>query len=94
MRQLLTWSATRALPAKAHDHSRDANEAFTLEAARSIVEDLLKDFGNKPEMSDWFSRPDEEVAGGAIVKKPNPRNKANAERLARLEEDIAKLKAE
>lgn len=97
MRQLLTWSATRALPAKQHNATRDANEAFTLEAARSIVEDLLKDFSNKSEMSDWFGREDNggvENGGTAIVKKPNPRNAANAARLVKLEEDIARLKKE
>jgi hypothetical protein len=97
MRQLLTWSATRALPAKQHNAARDANEAFTLEAARSIVEDLLKDFSNKSEMSDWFGREDNndvENGGIAIVKKPNPRNAANAARLVKLEEDIARLKKE
>lgn len=96
MRQLLTWSATRALPEKAHNATRDANEAFVLDAARSIVEDLLKDFSNKPEMSDWFSREDGDAGNAetAIVKKPNPRNAANAARLVKLEEDIARLKAE
>jgi kinetochore protein Mis13/DSN1 len=93
MRQLLTWSATRALPERAHGGNGNVNEVFTLEAARSIIEDLLKDFLNKPEMSDWFSRED---AGEptAIVKKPNPRNAQNAARLQKLEEDIARLKEE
>jgi hypothetical protein len=93
MRQLLTWSATRALPPKQHDSTRDANEAFTLEAARSIVEDLLKDFSNKAEMSSWFER-EGDVEAEKIVKKPNPRNSQNAERLRRLEEDIKRLKQE
>ncbi|KIW03700.1 hypothetical protein, variant [Verruconis gallopava] len=93
MRQLLTWSATRALPPKAHGGSGNASETFIQEAARSIIEDLLKDFANKPEMSDWFSR-DETSEPTAIVKKPNPRNAQNAARLQRLEADIARLKEE
>jgi kinetochore protein Mis13/DSN1 len=95
MRQLLTWSATRALPEKVHGGNGDANEIFTLEAARSIIEDLLKDFSNNPEMSDWFSREDASVGEGtAILKKPNPRNAHNVARLQKLEEEISRLKEE
>lgn len=40
--------------------------------ARTIKEGLLRDFTNRPEYSDWFSR--EETAPRKVIKKPNPRN--------------------
>lgn len=71
MRQLLTWCGSRALPEKVHGtgdmtedlavdagmyrHYRFINAALT-DTARHIDEELLKDFANKMEMSDWFSR--------------------------------------
>jgi kinetochore protein Mis13/DSN1 len=54
MRQLLTWCATRAMGEKSTG-SNTGKESEIL-AARVIQEELLKDFSNKSEMSDWFSR--------------------------------------
>ncbi|RDI88200.1 hypothetical protein Vi05172_g2136 [Venturia inaequalis] len=95
MKQLLTWCGTRALPEKAHGGTGDAGEMLAKDSARHISEELLKDFANKAELSDWFSREDEPVEEDvSVVKKPNPRNIRNAEKLKELEEEIARLQGE
>ena len=55
--------------------------------ARVIKESLLKDFANKSEFSNWFSR--EDSAPAKIIKKPNPRNVEIEENLAGL---VARIK--
>lgn len=55
--------------------------------ARVIQEELLKDIGNKSELSDWFSR-EETTPPALVVKKPNPKNEQNAEKIKELEEHI------
>ncbi|KAK4899317.1 hypothetical protein LTR28_001541, partial [Elasticomyces elasticus] len=57
---------------------------------RVIQEELLKEFQNKSEMSDWFSR--EDTTPATLVKKPNPRNVQNAVKLAELEAEYARLR--
>ncbi|TID18715.1 hypothetical protein E2P81_ATG05697 [Venturia nashicola] len=95
MKQLLTWCGTRALPEKAHGGTGDAGEMLAKDSARHISEELLKDFANKAEMSDWFSREDGPVEEDiSVVKKPNPRNIRNAEKLKELEDEIARLQGE
>lgn len=95
MKQLLTWCGTRALPEKAHGGTGDAGEMLAKDSARHISEELLKDFANKAEMSDWFSREDAPVEEDvSVVKKPNPRNIRNAEKLKELEEEIERLQGE
>lgn len=95
MKQLLTWCGTRALPEKAHGGTGDAGEMLAKDSARHISEELLKDFANKPEMSDWFSREDGPVEEDvSVVKKPNPRNIRNAEKLKELEDEIQRLQGE
>lgn len=54
--------------------------------ARTIQEELLREFSNKNEMSDWFNR--EDIAPTALVKKPNPRNVQNASKLHELELEV------
>ncbi len=49
-----------------------------------IKEELLKDFANKSEFSDWFSR-EENSAPTKVIKKPNPRNIELEENLVGLE---------
>lgn len=71
MKQLLTWCATRALSDRPTSGEGDvtailagkiaggiAFEHILTRAgtARAIQEELLKDFANKSELSDWFSR--------------------------------------
>ena len=51
-----------------------------------IQESLLKDFANKSEFSDWFSR--EDSAPKKVIKKPNPRNIEFEEKIAELEPRI------
>lgn len=51
-----------------------------------VQESLLKDFANKSEFSDWFSR--EERAPTKIIKTPNPRNIELEENLGGLEARI------
>ncbi|EEH06925.1 Mis12-Mtw1 domain-containing protein [Histoplasma capsulatum G186AR] len=87
MRQLLTWCATRALGEKPSG-SRSGDESARL-AARVIQEELLEDFANRPELSDWFGR-QETTPPAVVVKKPNPRNIQNAEKIKELEEQIHK----
>ncbi|EER38601.1 Mis12-Mtw1 family protein [Histoplasma capsulatum H143] len=91
MRQLLTWCATRALGEKPSG-SRSGDESARL-AARVIQEELLEDFANRPELSDWFGR-QETTPPAVVVKKPNPRNIQNAEKIKELEEQIHKLQLE
>jgi kinetochore protein Mis13/DSN1 len=49
-----------------------------------IKESLLKDFANKSEFSDWFSR-EEPAPPTKVIKKPNPRNIELEENLVGLE---------
>ncbi|KAI9680668.1 MAG: hypothetical protein M1817_004108 [Caeruleum heppii] len=86
MKQLLTWCATRALGEKPRYEGKDGNAR---QAARVIQEELIKDFANRSEMSDWFSR--EDLPPTAIVKKPHPRNVENARKIAELEREVKRL---
>lgn len=55
--------------------------------ARFIKEKLIEDFANKSALSDWFSREDAPTPT-VVVKKPNPKNIQNAEKIKKLEEQI------
>jgi kinetochore protein Mis13/DSN1 len=90
MKQLLTWNGTRALPEKVNGGSGDADEMFAVEGARHMMEELLKDWANKSEMSDWFNREDD-VSSAAIVKNPNPHNSRMAEKVQELEAEVKRL---
>ncbi|KAK2741121.1 hypothetical protein FQN57_005722 [Myotisia sp. PD_48] len=85
MKQLLTWCATRALGDKPTG-SRSEDESAKL-AARVIQEELLQDFGDRPELSDWFGR-QESCPPAVVIKRPNPKNVQNAEKIVELEEHI------
>ncbi|KAI9836929.1 MAG: hypothetical protein M1838_004948 [Thelocarpon superellum] len=89
MKQLLTWCGTRALGEKPLYSSEDGNARL---AARVIQEELLRDFSNRSEMSDWFSR--EDTAPAVVVKKPNPRNVANVAKIQELEKQLQRLQEE
>lgn len=71
MMQLLTWCGARAVTDKPSDQTGDVNAVLagtkaslssdgrvelSFIAARTIQEELLKDFTAKSEMSDWFNR--------------------------------------
>ncbi|KAL4897366.1 Mis12-Mtw1 protein family-domain-containing protein [Aspergillus ambiguus] len=91
MRQLLIWCATRAMGQKPSG-SRSEDESARL-AARVIQEELLKDFSNNSELSNWFAR--EDVSPRAVVvKKPNPKNVQNTDKIKELEEQIQRLQRE
>ncbi|KAJ5668575.1 uncharacterized protein N7477_007145 [Penicillium maclennaniae] len=91
MRQLLVWCATRALGDKrSGPHSDDQSARL---AARWIQDELLKDFSTNSELSNWFSREDVNPPT-VVVKKPNPRNVQNAEKIKDLEEQIQRLRKE
>lgn len=92
MKQLLTWCGARSLTERPSDSGDTATVNATL-AARLIQDELLRDFANKSEMSDWFSR-EEDVAPVVLVKKPNPRNTQNAAKLVELEQEVAHLEQE
>jgi kinetochore protein Mis13/DSN1 len=83
MKQLLTWCGSQALPEKP---SGDVKNANAIMAARAIQQELIDDFANRPELSDWFSR--EETAAPPVVKKPNPTNEKNKITLQELEEEV------
>ncbi|KAL1980188.1 hypothetical protein VTN96DRAFT_4486 [Rasamsonia emersonii] len=91
MKVLLTWCATRAMGDKPSGSRSDDDSARL--AARVIQEELLQDFANKSELSDWFSREDAEPPA-VVVKKPNPKNIQNAEKIKELEEQIQRLQNE
>ncbi|KAI9812533.1 MAG: hypothetical protein M1832_000383 [Thelocarpon impressellum] len=89
MKQLLTWCGTRALGDKPSFAAADGNARL---AARVIQEELLRDFSNRSEMSDWFARDDAPPA--RVVKKSNPRNVANAAKIQELEKQLQRLQEE
>ncbi|CEJ57425.1 hypothetical protein PMG11_06119 [Penicillium brasilianum] len=91
MRQLLIWCATRALPDKpSGSHSEEISARL---AARAIQEEILKEFSSNSGLSDWFSREDVSPPT-VVVKKPNPRNVQNTDKIKELEEQIQKLQKE
>ncbi|KAH6642282.1 Mis12-Mtw1 protein family-domain-containing protein [Boeremia exigua] len=89
MKQLLTWCGSQALPEKP---SGDVKNTNAIMAARAIQQELIDDFANRPELSDWFSR--EETAASPVVKKPNPVNEKNIITLQELEEEVRRLEEE
>ncbi|KAN0083260.1 Mis12-Mtw1 protein family domain containing protein [Elaphomyces granulatus] len=91
MKQLLTWCATRAMGSKPSGSRSDDDSARL--AARVIQEELLQDFSNKSELSDWFGREDADPPA-LVVRKPNPKNLQNAEKIKELEEQIQRLQIE
>ncbi|EXJ96045.1 hypothetical protein A1O1_01171 [Capronia coronata CBS 617.96] len=92
MRQLLTWCATRALDEK--PMGTDFEDASAPAAARVVEEELLKELSNKSELSDWFNREDVPVPKRPLPERPNPKNLQNIEKIAELEEQIKRLRAE
>ncbi|KAJ5396976.1 hypothetical protein N7509_005089 [Penicillium cosmopolitanum] len=91
MRQLLIWCATRALGDKPSSFHQEDQSAHL--AARVIQEDLQKEFSSNSNLSDWFSR-EELHPASVVVKKPNPRNVQNTDKIKELEEQILKLQKE
>ncbi|KAL8418088.1 hypothetical protein RB594_001635 [Gaeumannomyces avenae] len=94
MKQLLTWCGERALRERPPHGSVNSNEIL---GARAIQDQLLKDFGNKSEFSDWFSREDQPTVPEVkrpVVVKPNPVNIENEKKIYDLEASIKQLKQE
>lgn len=105
MRQLLIWCATRALeekPSSSHSEDRSAALAGIFFSsyvsewshtnglpARVIQDEVLKEFSSNSELSNWFSREDVNPPT-VVVKKPNPRNVQNTEKIKELEAQIQK----
>ncbi|KGO56039.1 Mtw1 kinetochore complex, DSN1 [Penicillium expansum] len=92
MRQLLIWCATRAIGEKPSGGSNSDDQSARL-AARVIQEELLQDFSSNSELSNWLGREDLNPPA-VVVKKPNPRNVQNTEKIKELEEHIQKLHKE
>ncbi|KAI9371029.1 Mis12-Mtw1 protein family-domain-containing protein [Aspergillus egyptiacus] len=88
MRQLLIWCGTRAMGDKPSG-SRSEDESARL-AARVIQEELVKEFSNNSELSNWFAREDTSPPT-VVVKKANPKNVQNQDKIKELEEQIQKL---
>lgn len=55
--------------------------------ARVIQEEILKDFSTNSQLSDWFGREDSNPPA-VVVKKPNPKNIQNTDKIKELEEQI------
>ncbi|KAI5300340.1 hypothetical protein KEM55_008104 [Ascosphaera atra] len=91
MRQLLIWCATRAMAEKPQLKSVEDQGAAL--AARAIQDEILKEFSNKSELSDWFTR-EETESPRIVVKKPNPKNIQNNEKIKELEVQIERLRKE
>ncbi|KAL3482239.1 Mis12-Mtw1 protein family-domain-containing protein [Aspergillus californicus] len=91
MRQLLIWCATRAMGDKPSG-SRSEDESARL-AARVIQEELLKEFSGNSQLSNWFAR-EETAPPTVVVKKPNPKNVQNQDKIRELEAQIQKLQKE
>ncbi|KFY91842.1 hypothetical protein V500_04429 [Pseudogymnoascus sp. VKM F-4518 (FW-2643)] len=87
MRQLLTWCGERALGERP---GMGEGSAAVL-AARHIQEQVLKEFSERSELSDWFARAPGEKK---VVVVPNPLNVGNAARVAELEERVKRLRKE
>ncbi|KAJ5481843.1 hypothetical protein N7475_000655 [Penicillium sp. IBT 31633x] len=92
MRQLLIWCATRAIGDKPSGGSNSDDQSARL-AARVIQEEILRDFSSNSELSNWFGREDLNPPA-VVVKKPNPRNVQNTDKIKELEEHIQKLQKE
>ncbi|CAD0109272.1 unnamed protein product [Aureobasidium uvarum] len=92
MRQLLLWCGHRALPEKSGGGQMDAAETAAMHAARVIQEELLNEFSSRNNLSYWYDR--EDTTPTALVKKPNPRNIQDAEKLLQLEAELARLQEE
>ncbi|CAD0089539.1 unnamed protein product [Aureobasidium mustum] len=92
MRQLLLWCGHRALPEKSGGGQMDAAETAAMHAARVIQEELLNEFSSRNNLSYWYDR--EDITPTVLVKKPNPRNIQNAEKLQQLEAELARLQEE
>ncbi|CAG8980585.1 hypothetical protein HYALB_00002583 [Hymenoscyphus albidus] len=89
MKQLLTWVGERELGEKpSHGEANDLCEQM----ARTIKEGLLRDFSNRSDYSDWFTR--EDTAPRKVIKKPNPRNIELEEQIAESDARIKLLKQE
>jgi kinetochore protein Mis13/DSN1 len=101
MKQLLIWCGERALSEKPPHGSHGSSAVLGGEnwsishslsetdrgyVARAIQDQLLKDFGQRSEFSDWFSR--EEEPQRPVVLKPNPRNIEHDAKIAELEARI------
>ncbi|KAL2264757.1 hypothetical protein VTJ83DRAFT_7267 [Remersonia thermophila] len=91
MKQLLIWCGERAL-AKKPPHGTKGSSAIL--GARAIQDQLLKDFGQRSEFSDWFVREDAPAPPVPVVLQPNPRNVHYDAQIAELEAKIERLKAQ
>lgn len=89
MKQLLTWCGERALCEKPPHGSRGSSAIL---GARAIQDQLLKDFGTRPEFSDWFGR--EDLPRPPVVLKPNPKNLEHDAKIAELETSVQRLREE
>ena len=58
------------------------------ETARVIQEELLRDFANRSEMCDWFSREDVPKPEKPLPLRPNPKNTQNVTKIEELEAQI------
>jgi kinetochore protein Mis13/DSN1 len=54
-----------------------------------IQEELLRELESNPELSNWFGREDVNPPA-VVVKKPNPRNVQNTDKIKELEDQIQK----
>jgi Mis12-Mtw1 protein family len=73
----------------AGEHRSPASKfVLTIEKAHVIQDELLKDFANRSEMSDWFGRDDVQKPEEPLPMRPNPKNARNATKIEELEAQI------
>lgn len=61
---------------------------LTAGIARVIQEELLKDFADRSEMSDWFGREEAQKPEETLPLRPNPKNAHNTTKIEELEAQI------
>ncbi|KAH6980612.1 Mis12-Mtw1 protein family-domain-containing protein [Ilyonectria sp. MPI-CAGE-AT-0026] len=70
IKELLTWCSERSLSEKPPYGTPNAHGILD---ARTIQDQLLKDFAARPEFSDWFSRDDSIPKAPQAIRKPPPK---------------------
>ncbi|KAI9834340.1 MAG: hypothetical protein M1826_004266 [Phylliscum demangeonii] len=93
LKQLLVWCGTRALEdEQAADQADQADQGGT-GTLSVVLQGLLKEITQCDDISDWFIQADQ-AAAPTVIKKPNPRNEANAQKIEELEKQVYALQAE
>ncbi|KAK9477685.1 Mis12-Mtw1 protein family-domain-containing protein [Lipomyces japonicus] len=91
MKQLLTWCAHRILETQRRSKSNNSATAI----AKVIEEELVKDLTEGRISTSWWNRPDDgDDDEDEKLKKPNPQNIANAQKVKEFTVRLERLRAE